>query len=348
MEYWVFLLFFLPNSNAKPFIALPYYLSKHEKQLLYRKDYIGKKEALLGTGNDNADPSQCCTCCRLFWLRIWNEHPFVGLIFSIQGTNYTSKQRALALLVYGSTVIWVCAYYFAEQSDPNVDELWFALIACLCGYLPMFLVKNLFIKTRPKTFVYEAKKLAEFEALRLNELEKVINKKLTGYENLEFTTIMEYESDFENETSAPEEKVDYFTYVDEKLEKKLIRAQMLAGEESLSGEEQESDHDDDETLTEQLENNNTNNNTNNNNNMTNKPPLRVPITLLTVDIDVELSPPKSMSTIWNHYRERIFLLNEIYPLPHGCSMFIWLCGLSWSIYCFINVIYLSMEWYESS
>eukprot|EP01083_Nonionella_stella_P011537 32734_1 len=125
------------------------------KEIRYLTDYMPNQH-LLGLGinkiasSNKARRSLCHMHWKLYLAYIRNDHTLLSVFQRSAGTNYSLKQRLACFFMYLTNIMMVTGIYYGwPQSTPAQDVL-ASFVTSLCSTLPVSIMRNLFLKSKPK------------------------------------------------------------------------------------------------------------------------------------------------------------------------------------------------------
>eukprot|EP01083_Nonionella_stella_P117890 351749_1 len=125
------------------------------KVIEYLTDYMPNQH-MLGLGilkvasSKEAGKSICHMQWKLYVAYLRNNHTLLSVFQRSAGTNYSLKQRLACFFMYLTNIMMVTGIYYGwPQSTPAQDVL-ASFVTSLCSTLPVSIMRNLFLKSKPK------------------------------------------------------------------------------------------------------------------------------------------------------------------------------------------------------
>eukprot|EP01083_Nonionella_stella_P152013 486665_1 len=126
------------------------YEIKYISDYMPNQDYAGQGIKRI-TASKGAKKSICTMQMKLFSAYLRNEHTLLSVFQRTAGTNFSLKQRLGCFFLYLVNIMMVTGtFYGIAQSNP-VKDVFASMIISLMGTIPVTIVKNFFLKSKPLT-----------------------------------------------------------------------------------------------------------------------------------------------------------------------------------------------------
>merc|ERR1711879_1056364 len=89
---------------------------------------------------------------KLWLLTLKNDHKVCGICIRDSGTNLSTRERGLLLLVYFYLAMAMSAIMFGVEFHHAYSEIFWMILIVFFSFIPMFILKRMLKKSRPKSF----------------------------------------------------------------------------------------------------------------------------------------------------------------------------------------------------